>query len=105
MSRAEMVVHWWANDMRSTEVSPHRRRGIVAVRWALIALCAGLIVFSDHMAGRLGFAALLLLALIVARYGRWHERLRDSEPLEPRLQPPAQPRAPEVPERRREAQQ
>ena len=105
MSRAEIVVHSWADDMPSTEISPPGRRAIVAVRWALIALCAALIVFSDHMAGRLGFAALLLLAVIVARYGRWHERLRDAEPLEPGLQPPGQSRAPEAPERRREAQQ
>lgn len=105
MSRAETVVHSWADDMQSTEVSPHGRRAIIAVRWALIALCASLIVFSDHMAGRLGFAALLLLAVILGRYGRWHERLRDVAPLDPRLQPPGQSRAPEAPERRREAQQ
>ena len=105
MSQVETVVHSWANDMRSTDISPQAHRGMTAARWVLIAICAVLILFSDHMAGRLGFAALLLMAVMVGRYGRSHGRLRDRQASEPMAPTPTQLRLPEAAERRREAQQ
>ena len=63
-------VDTWATEMRAIDAAPQHRGTLIALRWVLIAICAGLIVFSDHVAGRLGFAALLLLAVIVGRYGR-----------------------------------
>jgi hypothetical protein len=54
--------------MPMIDASAHRRQALVAVRWGLIAVCASLILFSDKMSGRLGFAALLLLAVVVGRY-------------------------------------
>jgi hypothetical protein len=97
----------WATAMQVTEDLPHRRPGLVALRWALIALCAGLIIFSDHMVGRLGFAALLVLAVVLGRYGaQWHARARGVErPSEPSVHPSRQPSASEAPVRRRKAGQ
>jgi len=71
------------------------------VRWGLIAVCAALIIFSDRMAGRLGFAALLALAIILGRYGsqRFSRLPRAAHPVDPIGEPHAAD--PEV--RRREA--
>ena len=93
----------WPTDMRATEILPHRRRTLIGLRWALIAVCASLILFSDHMAGRLGFAALLLLAVILGRYRtRGYARVADvKESLDAGARAPRQPRAPEMPVRRR----
>ena len=90
-------------DMRAVDPSPQQRGTLVAVRWALIAICAALIVFSDHMSGRLGFAALLLLAVVVGRYGRarFARTLRPPAQLDGVAQPPVR-RVPDADLRRRE---
>lgn len=98
-------IYSWPTDMRATEILPHRRRTLVALRWALIAVCASLILFSDHMAGRLGFAALLLLAVILGRYGsRGDARVAggDAKRLPASAELPVPPRAAEAPVRRKE---
>ena len=89
-------------DTPATERLAHRRRSLVMVRWALIALAGSLIVFSGHMNGRLGFAALLVLAVLVGRYGsRWLvQARRDAAPVEPSQPQPREARAPEAPARR-----
>jgi len=56
--------------MRAIDTSSQRYTALAALRWALIAICAVLIAFSENMAGRIGFAALLVLAVIIGRYGR-----------------------------------
>ncbi len=81
-------------DMSMTDDSTHRRQTLVAVRWGLIAVCASLILFSDKMSGRAGFAALLLLAVIVGRYAsrRWTRTVEHEPrpmPAEPVQQAPA----------------
>ncbi len=95
----------WPTAMQAIERLPHRRRALDAVRWALIAVCAGVILFSDHMAGRLGFAALLLLAVILGRYrSRGYARVAGVEkPLPGSAELPARPRAVEAQLRRKEA--
>lgn len=80
--------------MPTIDDAARRRQALVAVRWALIAVCASLILFSDKMSGRIGFAALLLLAVIVGRYAsRRLTRMPESEsrplPAEPAQQAPA----------------
>lgn len=100
-------IYSWPTDMRATEILPHRRRTLVALRWALIAVCASLILFSDHMAGRLGFAALLLLAVILGRYrSRGYARVPGVDtPFPASAELPAQPRAAEAQVRRKEVGQ
>jgi hypothetical protein len=67
--------------MRAIDDSTQHRNALNGVRWVLIAVCAALIVFSGSMAGRLGFAALLLLAIIVGRYtGRRRAGVLEHEP-------------------------
>lgn len=94
-------------EMRATDVSPQHHGTLIALRWALIAICGSVIAVSDHMAGRLGFAALLLLAIIVGRYGRnrFARTLRPPARLDPLEQPPATRRASEADARHREAGQ
>jgi hypothetical protein len=81
---------------------PHQGRTHLAVmRWALIVVCAALIIFSDRMAGRLGFAALLVLAIFLGRYGshRFARLSRGERPIEP----VREPHAPDPEVRRQEA--
>ena len=75
--------------MRAIDAAPQHRGTLIALRWVLIAICVGLIAFSDHMAGRFGFAALLLLAVIVGRYSRnrFARTLRPPAHLDPLEQP------------------
>ena len=96
----------WATEMRAIDASPQHHSTLVALRWALIAICAGFIAFSDHMAGRLGFAALLLLAVIVGRYGRGRSARTLGTParLDP-IEHPPQRHASEADVRHREAGQ
>ena len=84
--------------------STESRRGLAAARWALIAICAGLILFSGNMAGRVGFAALLLLAIFLGRYvGRRETRvLTTPHSLPPRAEPTAHSPASEADAPRRE---
>ena len=66
--------------MPTIDDSAHRRQTLAAVRWGLIAVCASLILLSDKMSGRLGFAVLLLLAVVVGRYAsRRMTRVPESE--------------------------
>lgn len=58
----------WDMGVLDGDVTASRHGAARAVRWGLIALCGGIILFSSNMSGRLGFAALLLLAVIVGRY-------------------------------------
>ncbi len=86
-------VDFAVTDMSMTDDSTHRRQTLVAVRWGLIAVCASLILFSDKMSGRAGFAVLLLLAVIVGRYAsrrmtRGVETETRSLPVEPVQQAP-----------------
>jgi len=71
--------------------STDSHRGLAVARWVLIAICAGLILFSRNMTGRVGFAALLLLAILLGRYvGRREPRvLTTPHSLPPRAEPPA----------------
>jgi len=67
--------------MLDSEVSAQRRNASRAVRWGLIALCGGIILFSSNMSARLGFAALLALAIIVGRYAsRRRSRVLETTP-------------------------
>ena len=90
-------------DMRATDDATQLRNGLNGVRWVLIAVCAALILFSGNMAGRLGFTALLVLAIIVGRYtSRRRATLLEHEPEQlPSTEAP--PSEPELP--RREAGQ
>jgi hypothetical protein len=84
----------------SDPLHQQRRTTLTAMRWGLIAVCAALIIFSDRMAGRLGFAVLLLLAIILGRYG---SRRFAGLPRTERPEPIGQPHAPDPDVRRREA--
>src|SRR5262245_50051240 len=97
----------WRSDLRAISMpaieSDHERRSSMStVRWALIAICAAVILLSDRMAGRVGFAVLLVLAIIVGRYAshRYARMPRDTRPIEPA----AETRAPDSEVARREAQ-
>jgi hypothetical protein len=83
--------------MNEGDGSGQRRSGLSAARWVLIAVCAVLILFSDSMAGRLGFAALLVLAIVIGRYTSRRTRVLDSGTL-PSNQAPKAP-APDLPRR------
>jgi hypothetical protein len=82
-----------------SEIDDSARRGhsLNGVRWLLIAVCAGLILVSDNMAGRLGFAVLLLLAIVIGRYASRRTRVLDAETLP--TSPAAKPSDPELPRR------
>ena len=82
-------------------------RTLVAVRWALIAVCAALIVFSHDMAGRIGFAALLVFAIVVGRYRsrRFAASRRPAESLDTGTQSRTQSLASDEPTQHREAGQ
>jgi len=84
------------------DASAEVRTALVVVRWVLIAVCAGLILFSGNMAGRVGFGALLLLAILLGRFaGRRQPRvLTTADSLPSRPEPSAQP--PEADVARRE---
>lgn len=71
------------------------------MRWGLIAVCATLIIFSDRMAGRIGFAALLVLAIILGRYGS--QRLARLPSAERPVEPIVEPHVPDPEVRRQEA--
>ena len=82
-------------------------RTLIALRWALIAVCAALILFSHDMAGRVGFAALLVFAIVLGRYRnrRVASSRRPAETLATGTPPPTQPLASEEPAQHREAGQ
>jgi len=89
--------------MSAIDNSTQQRNALNGVRWVLIAVCAALILFSGNMAGRLGFAVLLLLAIIVGRYtSRRRTTVLEHEPENLPGTPP-KPSEPELP--RREAGQ
>lgn len=82
----------WGMGVLDGDVSPQRSSALRAARWGLIALCGGIILLSNNMSGRLGFAALLLLAVIVGRYAaRRRTRVLETET---HLPSPALPAAP-----------
>jgi len=93
-------------EMATVEPLRDPPRALIAVRWVLIAVCAALIIFSHGMAGRLGFAALLVFAVILGRYSsRWFTRPRREDALGTSVEPQALPSAAEEPARHREAGQ
>jgi hypothetical protein len=81
--------------MTGIDDAEQRRNGLSVARWVLIAICAGLILFSDNMAGRLGFAALLLLAIFVGRYtSRRRTRVLETQATTTAEPQPSQPDLP-----------
>lgn len=94
----------WATDMLDGDISPQRHSTFRVARWGLIALCGGIILFSSNMSGRLGFAALLLLAVIVGRYAsRRKARVLETETSVPSRAPSSDQQAADSELRRREA--
>ena len=78
--------------MRDTDSLHERRTGLTAVRWVLIAISAVLILFTENLTGRLGFAALLLLAIFLGRYAssrgsRLSGATRPAEPIDEQSAP------------------
>jgi hypothetical protein len=101
----ESIEVWESSMTDELQVSAQRRSGAAGVRWVLIGLCAALILFTHDMSARLGFAALLVLAVIVGRYrGRWYGRAPSVRGHgEPGVQPRRPPSPIETPTPRREA--
>lgn len=69
-------------DAMADRPAAEHRAAISAVRWALIAVCAVLIAFSDGLGGRIGFAALLIFAVYLGRQAS-QRYTRAAHPLEP----------------------
>ena len=101
----ESIEVWESSMTEQPQIPPQRRSGAAGMRWVLIGLCAALILFTHDMSARLGFAALLVLAVIVGRYGRrWYGRAPSAhEHAEPGVQPRRPSSAAEPPTPRREA--
>jgi hypothetical protein len=103
--KVESIEVWESRMTEQPQIPPPRRAGVAGMRWVLIGLCAALILFSHGMSARLGFAALLVLAVIIGHYaGRWYGRAPNArEHAEPGGRVDSPPGAAESPDRRREA--
>jgi hypothetical protein len=100
----ERVEYWESSMTQQSEISPQHHSATTAVRWALIALCAALILFTHEMSARVGFAALLVIAVIVGRYGsRVYRRTAATQGQAGSRVEPHTPGAADEPARRREA--
>jgi hypothetical protein len=74
-----------SNAMADEPMTEHRAT-MTTVRWLLIAVCGALIAFSDGLGGRIGFAALLILAIYIGRQASLRHS-RSAHPAEPTIQP------------------